>query len=51
MIEHVPTISCPSRGASYLTAQALHVIDWIKRKRYRLATTHPVAVANFAPAA
>jgi YgiT-type zinc finger domain-containing protein len=51
VIENVPIISCPSCGASYLTAQTLHAIDRIKRERQRLATTRPVAVAEFAPAA
>ena len=50
VIENVPIISCPSCGASYLTAQTLHAIDRIKRERQRLATTRPVAVAEFAPA-
>ncbi len=50
VIENVPIISCPSCGASYLTAQTLHAIDRIKRERQRLATTRPVAVAEFTPA-
>ena len=51
VIENVPIISCPSCGESYLTAQTLHAIEQIKRKRQRLATTRPVAVAEFATAA
>jgi YgiT-type zinc finger domain-containing protein len=51
VIEHVPIISCPSCGARYLTAQTLHALERIKRERQRLATTRPVAVAEFAPAA
>ena len=51
VIENVPVISCPSCGESYLTAQTLHAIEQIKRERQRLATTRPVAVAEFAAAA
>ena len=51
VIENVPIISCPSRGESYLTAQTLHAIEQIKRERQRLATTRPVAVAEFVAAA
>ncbi|HEU5011182.1 MAG TPA: type II toxin-antitoxin system MqsA family antitoxin [Roseiflexaceae bacterium] len=51
VIENVPTISCPSCGESYLTAQTLHEIERIKQQRKQLATTRPVAVAEFAQAA
>jgi YgiT-type zinc finger domain-containing protein len=51
VIENVPVISCPSCGESYLTALTLHAIEQIKRERQRLATTRPVAVAEFATAA
>jgi YgiT-type zinc finger domain-containing protein len=51
VIENVPIISCPSCGESYLTAQTLREIERIKRERQRLATTRPVAVAEFATAA
>ena len=48
IIENVPVVSCPHCGTSYLTAQALHEIDRIKRHRHQLATQRPVAVAAFA---
>jgi YgiT-type zinc finger domain-containing protein len=51
VIENVPIISCPSCGESYMTAQTLHEIERIKRERKTLATTRPVAVAEFAEAA
>jgi YgiT-type zinc finger domain-containing protein len=50
VIENVPIISCPSCGESYMTAQTLHEIERIKRERNSLATTRPVAVAEFAEA-
>ncbi|TAF70413.1 MAG: type II toxin-antitoxin system MqsA family antitoxin [Oscillatoriales cyanobacterium] len=37
VIENIPVISCPHCGNSYLTAETLHEIDRIKRKRKTLA--------------
>lgn len=48
VIENVPVISCPHCGESYLTAEALHTIERIKRERRQLAVTRPVPVAHFA---
>ena len=50
VIEHVPVISCPSCGESYLTAQTLHEIERIKQQRKQLTQTRPVAVAEFVEA-
>ena len=47
IIEHVPVISCPRCGESYLTAETVHQIERIKRDRQRLATERPVPVATF----
>ena len=51
VIENVPVISCPSCGAAYLTAQALHEIDRIKRHRRSLSKRRNVAVAEFVESA
>lgn len=50
VIEHVPVISCPSCGESYLTAHTVQEIDRIKQQRLQRASTRPVAVAEFASA-
>lgn len=41
-------MSCPHCGESYLTAQTLHEIERIKRRREGVAIKRPVAVAAFA---
>ena len=48
VIEHVPVISCPHCGESYLTADTLHEIEKIKAHRATFAIKRPVAVAIFA---
>ncbi|MEK0188720.1 MAG: type II toxin-antitoxin system MqsA family antitoxin [Oscillatoriales cyanobacterium] len=48
VIENIPVISCPHCGNSYLTAETLHEIDRIKRKRKTLAVERYVEVASFA---
>ena len=48
VVEDVPTISCPSCGESYLTADTLHELDRIKQQRNELATSRSVDVAVFA---
>ena len=48
VIEGVPVMSCPHCGESYLTAQTLHEVEWIKRQREGVAIKRPVAVAAFA---
>ncbi len=48
VIENIPVISCPHCGSSYLTAETLHEIDRIKRKRKTLAVERYVEVASFA---
>ncbi|MGZ8845965.1 MAG: type II toxin-antitoxin system MqsA family antitoxin [Pyrinomonadaceae bacterium] len=48
VIENVPLISCPHCGESYMTAATLHEIERIKRKRVRMSSKRPVAVAVFA---
>jgi YgiT-type zinc finger domain-containing protein len=48
VIENIPVISCPHCGSSYLTAETLHEIDRIKRKRKTLAVERSVEVASFA---
>ena len=47
VIENVPTITCPSCGESFLTADTLHELERIKRHRRSLAKNREVAVANF----
>ena len=47
VIENVPTVSCPSCGESYLTAETLREIDRIKRERQDVAVERPVPVASF----
>jgi YgiT-type zinc finger domain-containing protein len=48
VIENIPVVSCPHCGSSYLTAETLHEIDRIKRKRKTLAVERSVEVASFA---
>ena len=48
VIEGVPVINCSHCGESYLTAQTLHEIERIKRRREGIAVKRPVAVAAFA---
>ena len=48
VIENVPVISCPHCGVSYLTAQTLHEIERIKRRRAEVAVERRVPVAVFA---
>ena len=48
VIEHVPVVSCPHCGESYLTADTLHELERIKRDRQSYAVERPVAVAEFA---
>ncbi len=48
VIEHIPVVSCPHCGESYLTADTLHEIERIKRDRQSYAVERPVAVAEFA---
>lgn len=47
VVENVPTVSCPSCGASYMTADTLHEIERIKAHRRNVARPRPVAVAEF----
>jgi YgiT-type zinc finger domain-containing protein len=47
LIENVPVVSCPHGGESYLTAETLHVLERIKRRRRQVAVTRPVAVVEF----
>ena len=46
VIENVPVVSCPDCGESYLTAETLHEIDRIRKKRENYAFERPVAVAR-----
>ncbi len=48
VIEHVPVISCPHCGESYLTAETLHEIERIKLHRQSFAESRLVTVAVFA---
>jgi len=48
VIENIPVISCPHCGSSYLTAETLHEIDRIKRKRKTLAVERSIEIASFA---
>jgi len=48
VIEHVPVVSCPHCGESYLTAETLHEIERIKLHRQALAEQRSVPVAVFA---
>ena len=47
VIEHVPVISCPYCGESYLTAETLHALEELKQHRERYAAPRPVDVALF----
>jgi len=47
VIEHVPVVSCPHCGESYLTAETLYEIERIKIHRKSFAFERPVAVADF----
>ena len=47
VIEHVPVVSCPHCGESYLTAETLHEIERIKLHRKSFALPRRVAVADF----
>ena len=48
VIEHIPVISCPNCGESYLTADTLHEIERIKLHRKNWAKERKVPVAIFA---
>ena len=48
VIEHIPVISCPNCGESYLTADTLHEIERIKLHRKNWAKERKVPVAVFA---
>ena len=48
VVENVPVVSCSHCGESYLTAETLHEIEWIKLHRRSLAVKRPVSVAEFA---
>jgi YgiT-type zinc finger domain-containing protein len=48
VIENIPLVSCPHCGESYFTADTLHKVERIKRRRNTLAVARPVAVASFA---
>jgi YgiT-type zinc finger domain-containing protein len=47
VIEHVPVVSCPNCGSSYLTAETMQALDQIKQNRGVRAVATPVAVASF----
>jgi YgiT-type zinc finger domain-containing protein len=47
VIEHVPVVSCPHCGESYLTAETLHEIERIKLHRKSFAVPRNIAVAVF----
>ncbi len=47
IIEHVPVVSCPTCGESYLTATILHEIERIKIHRKSFAVKRSVAVASY----
>ena len=47
VIGHVPVVSCPNCGESYLTADTLHKIEVIKSRRKVMAVERLVAVASF----
>ncbi|MCK5329046.1 MAG: type II toxin-antitoxin system MqsA family antitoxin [Candidatus Latescibacteria bacterium] len=48
VIENIPVVSCPHCGESYVTAEALHEIERIKRHRRSFAVERLVEVAGFA---
>ncbi|MBN1284751.1 MAG: type II toxin-antitoxin system MqsA family antitoxin [Anaerolineae bacterium] len=48
VIENVPAIVCPNCGQSYLTAETLRQLEYIKLNRKNLAVARPVEVATFA---
>lgn len=47
VVENVPVISCPHCGTSYLTAETMRKLDYIKQERKALTVTRPVKVAAF----
>lgn len=48
VVENVPVITCPHCHESYLTAETLHEIERIKRRRKNFAVERPVQVAQLA---
>ena len=48
VIENIPMVNCPHCGESYFTAETLHRVERIKRRRKTLAAERAVAVASFA---
>lgn len=50
VIEHVPIVSCPKCGESYMTAETLHEIERLKLHRHDLAEDREVEVVRFADA-
>ena len=48
IIENIPTISCPSCGETYMTADTLHEIERIKLHGEDFAVRRDVPVAAFA---
>ncbi len=47
VIEHIPVVSCPHCGESYITAETLCEIERIKLHRTSFAVPRNIAVAEF----
>lgn len=47
IIENIPVVTCNNCNESYLTADTLHEIDKLKRKKSTLFTIKEVPVAEF----
>ena len=48
VVEGIPAVTCPHCHESYLTAETLHEIERIKRRRKSCAVQRPVQVAQLA---
>lgn len=47
LIRNVPTISCPHRGETYLTAETVHELERIKADHRNLAVQRRIPIADF----
>jgi hypothetical protein len=47
VIENVPVVTCPTCGASYMTAATLHHLEDLRDRGRGVAVARPVGVVQF----
>ena len=47
LIEHVPIVSCPNCGESYLTAETLHELERLTLQRKNLEVERSIGVVEY----